>query len=404
MANGNSRIAEQKLDEIAGKIRVWAQENQGLALAARLQDWISKREVGEGAEPMMDIFAWIGCRKELRPLGLSILETLRGMRLTDIMTIAERRMIFLLVGIVMARLNNTMLKENIMDPEIAFESLAYTAETLQMEIVYSCVPDISAFAESYGCETKIPDDAVPLVTKHSVQSLEDLRNLESSGPQWRDRLMNNFRVLELMRDRYSLLKLVLAGGPFSMAAVLAGAEDLAKKIIRDPEFVERLLEFCTGISVSAAQMVASAGADIIYVSDPTSGLLSRKHYERFAAPYVKRVVDAVDCPVVLHVCGKTTHIIEPMCATGVQGISVDTMVDLPSIVSIVPSGIAIIGNLDPVGPLLTGSPEETASVTKKLLDTMRDVPNYMFSAGCEVAPETPLENIQAIMQTARAYR
>jgi len=404
MNDENIRACESKIEEIIGKIRVWANENQSTPQAARLQEWISRRELGENVEPLMDIFVWIGCRRELRPLGRQILESLQDVKLTDMMKVAGRHMIFLLVGIVMARLNNTRLKENIMDPEIAFESLAHTAETLKTEFAFSCVPDISAFAESYGCEAKILDDAVPIVTKHSVKSLEDLERLESSGPQWHDRLMNNFKVLDLMAERFTLFRLALAGGPFSMAAILAGVEELAKKTIRDPEFVERLVEFCTDISILAAQMLVSAGANIIYIGDPTGGLLSREQYERFAAPYTKRVVDSVDCPVVLHVCGKSTHIIEAMCATGVQGISVDTLVDLPSIVSKVPSDVAIIGNLDPVGPLLNGTPEETVSATKEILDTMRDVPNYMFSAGCEVALETPLENIQAMIQTVKAYR
>jgi uroporphyrinogen decarboxylase len=189
-----------------------------------------------------------------------------------------------------------------------------------------------------------------------------------------------------------------------MAAVLAGVENLARKTIKDPEFVERLVDFCSGISIMACQGLVSSGANIIYLGDPTSGLLSRKQYERFAAPYIKKVVDAIDCPFVLHICGKSSHIIEPMCATGVQGISLDNVVDMPSIAPLVPPDVAIIGNLDPVGPLLTGIPEEAAIATKNLLDSMRHIPNYMFSCGCEVALETPPENIKAMIEMVKDYR
>ncbi|RJP71087.1 MAG: hypothetical protein C4532_08050 [Candidatus Abyssobacteria bacterium SURF_17] len=403
MNNEKAEDQAGKTAEILLKIRSWANENPSRPEAARLKEWLGRKERREKAEPLIDMFAWIGCQKDLRPLGLTILESLRGMKLVDIMQISERRMIFLLVGIVMARLNNTKLKENVLNPLTAFESLSRTAEFLQTEFAFSCVPDISAFAESYGCKVKIPEDAIPTVTGHSIGNLDDLARLEASGPQWHDRLMNNFTVLGLMAERFTLFKLVLGGGPFSMAAILAGLEPLAKKAIKDPEFVERLLEFCTNISTLAAQMMVSAGASFIYLGDPTSSLLSRKQYERFAAPYIKRVVDAVDVPVILHVCGKSSHIIEPMCATGAQGISLDTLVDLPSIVSRVPSDVAIIGNLDPVGPLLNGTPEEAAAVTRELLDSMRDVPNYVFSAGCEVALETPPENIKAMIDTVKSY-
>ncbi len=397
-------ICEEKSKEIIRKVRDWANENASRPEAARLQEWVRKKEAGENAEPLIDMFIWIGCQKSLRPLGLSILETFRGMRLVDIMNMAERRMIFLLVGIVMARLNNTKLKENILDPEIAFDSLSYTADTLRTEFAFSCVPDISAFAQSYGCKVKIHEDSVATVTEHSVKDLDDIARLEDSGLQMHDRLLNNFNVFSLMAERFTLFRLFLGGGPFSMAAILAGLEPLAKKTIREPEFVERLVEFCTNVSIMGAQAMASAGADIVYIGDPTSGLLSRKQYERFSAPYTKRVVEALDIPAILHICGKTSHIIEPMCETGVQGISLDTLVDLPAIASRVPPDVAIIGNLDPVGPLLTGTPEEAARVTRNLLDSMRDVPNYMFSAGCEVALETPLENIRAMIDTVKSYR
>lgn len=404
MSHRDANAGSDKLDEIAGKIGGWIAHNPHASQAARLQEWVKKREKGQQAEPFIDLFAWIGCQPELRPLGLQLLESLGEMRLTQIMQIAGRRMIFLLVGIVMAKLNDTKLKDNIMNPEVAVQSLARTARILQTEITFSCVPDISAFAESYGCEVKIPDNSIAMVTKHSVQTWDDLKRLESEGPQWHERLLNNFKVLGGMAERFTTFKLALGGGPFSMAAVLAGVENLARKTIKDPEFVERLVEFCSGISIMACQGLVSAGANIIYLGDPTSGLLSRKQYERFAAPYITRVVDAVDCPFVLHICGKSSHIIEPMCATGVQGLSIDNVVDLPSIAPRVPSNVAIIGNLDPVGPLLNGTPEDAAVVTRNLLESMRDVPNYMFSAGCEVALETPPENIKAMIDMVKDYR
>jgi uroporphyrinogen decarboxylase len=402
-ATGSNTCAH-KADDIVRAIAAWTRENQARPEAAKLSEWVGKREQGYPAEPLIEIFAWIGCRQELRPLGLSILEILRGMRLTDIMRIAGRRMVFLLLGIVMARLNNTKLKENILNHETAFSSLKHTAESLETEFAFSCVPEVSAFAQSYGCEVKIHDDAMPTIVKHSVGTLDDIARLEDSGPQWNDRLLNNFTIVGLMAQRFTLFKLALGGGPFTMAAVLAGVENVARKTIKDPQFVERLLEFCTQVSILGAQGVVSSGADAIYISDPTSGLLSRAQYERFAGPYVKCVVKAIDIPVVLHVCGKSSHIIEPMCATGVQGISLDTLVDLPSIVSRVPPDVAILGNLDPTGPLLSGAPENVAAVTRNLLDSMRDAPNYMFSAGCEVALETPLENIRAMIETVKNYR
>lgn len=105
--------------------------------------------------------------------------------------------------------------------------------------------------------------------------------------------------------------------------------------------------------------------------------------------------------VILHICGNTNRIIEDMCATGAQGISVDQSVDLPSIKDRVPSDIVIIGNISPVGTLMTGKAEEVRRETKDLLERMRDVPNYILAPGCDIAVESPIENIESMIDIVK---
>jgi uroporphyrinogen decarboxylase len=404
MENAAASSPFEKRLELIKTIASWIETNPPKPEQQWLRTWLFQKDRGNHAEPLIEIIARIGRETSLRPLGLSILEILRGMRLCDLIQIAERRMMFMLTGTVTARLNGTSVKQNIMDPETAYNSLAHCTEEFPTAFAVTTFPDPSLVPESCGCEVKFPEDGTPLVTRHSIQTSNDIEHLEKEGLPMSPRMMNGMETMSAMRERFALLNWALDGAPFSLAALLGGVESVAKKIIKDPEFVLRLLDFCTNISIAAAQMMIQAGSDIILLGDPTSGLLSRKHYERFAAPYIKRVVEAVNVPVILHVCGKTTHIIEQMCATGVQAISIDSLVDLPSIVPRVPEDIVIIGNLDPVDPVMTGSPEDAASATGDLLDKMRDVPNYMFSTGCELPLETPPENIQAMIETVKSYR
>ncbi|MBI2876651.1 MAG: uroporphyrinogen decarboxylase family protein [Candidatus Tectomicrobia bacterium] len=172
--------------------------------------------------------------------------------------------------------------------------------------------------------------------------------------------------------------------------------------IKDPEFVKAVLEFSVGMAVMGAKAQVELGAEIALVGDPTASLLSPKAYQTFAAPYTRKVIEQIERPTILHVCGQTSHIIETMCGTGAQGISVD-LVDLPSIVSRVPSEVVIVGNLSPVGTLLNGTAEEVRKETRELLDKMREVPNYILATGCEIPLETPYENILAMVETVKNY-
>jgi uroporphyrinogen decarboxylase len=131
--------------------------------------------------------------------------------------------------------------------------------------------------------------------------------------------------------------------------------------------------------------------------------LSKKAYAKFAGCYTKKLVDRVTLPVSLHICGNSSHIIEEMCATGVRAISVDSPVDIPSIVHRVPPNILIIGNISPVGTLRTGTPEDVAKETRELLEQMRNVPNYVMATGCDSAFDTPFENIEAMIDTVKNF-
>jgi uroporphyrinogen decarboxylase len=113
------------------------------------------------------------------------------------------------------------------------------------------------------------------------------------------------------------------------------------------------------------------------------------------------VVEQIERPVILHICGNSTHIIEMMCATGVQGISIDFMVDLPAIVPRVPNDVVIMGNINPVGTLLNGTPEEVRRETRELMKKMAGVPNYIGMSGCDIPLPAPIENVQAMVETMK---
>lgn len=86
-----------------------------------------------------------------------------------------------------------------------------------------------------------------------------------------------------------------------------------------------------------------------------------------------------------------------------KGISLDSPVHLPSIASRVPSHILIMGNLSTTGVLLTGTSQEVRQATWQLMDAMKEFPNYRVASGCDLSPETPVENILAMMEAIKEY-
>jgi uroporphyrinogen decarboxylase len=151
-----------------------------------------------------------------------------------------------------------------------------------------------------------------------------------------------------------------------------------------------------------ARALIEAGADMILLAEPAGSQLSPAGYDRFSQAYTRKIIGALARPCTLHVCGRTGHVVDKMCASGAAAISVDD-VDLPSLLGRAPRQVVIIGNISPL-VLLNCSPDEIRAQTAALLECAGDRKEFIAAPGCDLAPETPLENIQAFVRTVKTYR
>ncbi|MGH7454310.1 MAG: uroporphyrinogen decarboxylase family protein, partial [bacterium] len=63
--------------------------------------------------------------------------------------------------------------------------------------------------------------------------------------------------------------------------------------------------------------------------------------------------------------------------------------------------VALQGNLDPTALLAT--PEAVRAQAKKLLDKMTGAAGHIFNLGHGILPNTPVENVQALIAAVREY-
>jgi uroporphyrinogen decarboxylase len=272
--------------------------------------------------------------------------------------------------------------------------------------------DLSVEANALGLNTIFPPNESATVLKKNggfnVDDLDLLRKIEFDSD---GRLLSYVKTVELMkRDFPSDVGVgAYVSGPYTLAGLIIGAQEAGLMAAREPAKLEKICGFTTECIFKYTELLLSAGADAVCVLEPSGVMLGPSHFRRFSAMNVKKIVEIchrekVDC--IYHVCGNSMHLIEEMVKVKVDGLSIDSKdsgMDLLEVANKIPGNTVIIGNLNPTKTIVYGNPEEVKKEVKDLLETMDNFPNYVFSTGCDLPMETPLDNISACIQTVRDY-
>ncbi|MCF7920322.1 MAG: uroporphyrinogen decarboxylase family protein [Candidatus Cloacimonetes bacterium] len=189
--------------------------------------------------------------------------------------------------------------------------------------------------------------------------------------------------------------------PFTLAGQILGLDNISLKILLEPDFIHELLQICTDQLAIFVKEMIDTGISAICFLDPTAGLISPSQTAEFALGYLQKLItlcrkDNIDA--IIHICGNTTQIIPLLAQTNASALSLDspaTGIDLPEIVKHIPQEMILLGNINPTGKILTGTPEEVKNEVTQLLSQMQYHPNFILSTGCDLPQNTPLSNIDA---------
>ena len=174
-------------------------------------------------------------------------------------------------------------------------------------------------------------------------------------------------ALKLIANNFKKPLAVALVGPFTLAVELAGATDMARNIIRNPDFVDEMMDFTTDVVLNFASEVIKSGARLIQLSEPSAVILSPRMFEQYVATNLRKIFKELDAFKVLHICGDTTYILAEMLNCGVEGLSLDQLMDLPGVAPKIPDNIVLIGNIDPIQVMAGMPPGRCGKRLKTLL-------------------------------------
>jgi uroporphyrinogen decarboxylase len=200
-----------------------------------------------------------------------------------------------------------------------------------------------------------------------------------------------------------------SGAPFTLAAYLIEGRpsrdfQLTKRFMYEqPNAFTELLNKLASTAIGYLQAQVGAGASVVQVFDSWVGALSPTDYAIAVAPHTRRIFEALarlDAPRI-HFGTATAGLLDLIAATGCDVVSLDWRIDLAAGWERIGPSLGVQGNLDPA--VLLGPPALVEDRAREVLRQAGGRLGHIFNLGHGVLPDTPIENLQRLVETVYSW-
>jgi uroporphyrinogen decarboxylase len=298
------------------------------------------------------------------------------------------------------------------DPRAAAELFYEVNDELDSDFVTSGTGSTAFMLEALGAEIAFAEFGEPSITVPPIGSAADLekadvrRIAESGRIRWIRDVTEELAALN--GGKRSLF--ISARAPFTLAGQMFGVERFSKTLYRDRELAGRLLDLATDLSAFFYEYLLDIeGVDGVFIADPgaSGDMISAKHYEELALSHFTELLSRL-APygklTLLHICGDITDRLTLIARSGVQMISLDCKVDLADAKEIVDGALALAGNVDPVGVMEDGSPDDVLAAARRCVEQAGGNGGFMLMPGCGISRKVTEENAAALVRAGHEAR
>jgi uroporphyrinogen decarboxylase len=200
------------------------------------------------------------------------------------------------------------------------------------------------------------------------------------------------------------------GAPFTLASyMIEGGPsrnflNTKRMMYSDETLWRRLMGKIVDVVGSFGVMQVASGARVIQVFDSWVGALGPDDYVRYVAPYSRALIERIRSAgvPVIHFGTGAAGFFRELHAAGGDVLGVDWRINIDQAWMDISYRSAIQGNLDPA-VLFAPLPELRMRV-HELLKRTGTRPGHIFNLGHGILPETPVENVKAVVQIVRDFR
>jgi len=306
----------------------------------------------------------------------------------------------------------TTFKDLSLDAEKMADMLVSMSGKLLCDIVYAGSGYNNFHASALGGGIKFREMGAPDLEGHIVSTEEDLQKLDISRIDTDEVINTVKKALKETKSKIGneYVVTMTAWGPYTLGARFVGEETMMKATFKKPDLVHKMVDFATDLLIHLYEPIVSDGTlEVISIADPTASgdLISRKQFEKFALPYLKKFTDwakSKNAHTLVHICGNTTDRLDLFPLTGASCISLDHKTDIAKAKELLHGKMCFGGNVDPVKIMLQGSVQDVEDACRQVIQTAGTDGGFVLMPGCDIPPTVPYENIQKFMQVAREWK
>jgi len=293
-------------------------------------------------------------------------------------------------------------------PELAAEVTIQPVDILNVDaaILFS---DILIPCEAMGQGLDFHEGKGPLLSP-AVRDKDTVDKLFVPDPEDKTKfVMDAVRILRKeLAGRVPLIG--FAGAPFTTATYMieGGTSknfiNTKRMIYEKPELYRSLMDKVTSTIAEYLKSQISAGAQAVQIFDTWGGIFSPADFREHALSYVQRMISDLrawmrkrgESVPVIYFVGETAGLLEEIKTSGADVFGVDWRININDAIDRLGGDVVIQGNLDPLSMFLPKEKIETR--VKDVLDRASSARGHVFNLGHGVVPETPRDNVIALVE------
>lgn len=266
--------------------------------------------------------------------------------------------------------------------------------------------DILMIAEALGVGLHFEEGVGPIIER-PLRTQQEVAHLP---PPDMGKLQFVSEGIKRLKKSLKVPLIGFCGAPFTVASYMIegkSSRDLKRTkqwMYSDEESFHQLLSIIANWSIAYLQMQADAGVDAIQIFDSWANYLDHSSFCTFSLAYQKKILDGIAAkkvPTILY-CRGSSVFAPLMAGIGPQGISLDWNCRLKDMRNVVPSSIALQGNLDP--DVLLAPEKKIRLATRALLEDMRGDAGFIFNLGHGITPDVQEASVKILVECIKEFR